>query len=356
MINFLELKNYRGFSQLELSDMSPITLISGKNNTGKTSVLEALFLLMDHQSPDCFVGVSSFRNMHIQAEPSSLWEPFFYNMETDNKIEIVAHCDDGNRNLTFAPDKSFIPTFDNNIPSDMLNQFTSSAKTSYSLKFEYNHETYTEVGHYLISPGGMMCNINTNLPNNEMVPMQHCQFINAMISQNDMIAPEWFGKILLSKKKEQILQALRIMEPELQDIVTISKNNRSQLYFQTNDKTLPAKMSGDGMTHLLFILMAIVTNPNAIILIDEIETGFHYSIYEKLWEIICKTAIENNCQVIVTTHSYECIVGAISAVQKTGSSDGFCFYRIDKGSNSFVSKRYNAELLQTAIELEMEVR
>ena len=42
-------KNFRGFSDLKV-DLKPLTLISGENNTGKTSVLEGLFLFHDYVS------------------------------------------------------------------------------------------------------------------------------------------------------------------------------------------------------------------------------------------------------------------------------------------------------------------
>lgn len=46
MIESIKFENFCGFESLELSDMRPITLISGKNNVGKSSVLEGVFLLL----------------------------------------------------------------------------------------------------------------------------------------------------------------------------------------------------------------------------------------------------------------------------------------------------------------------
>ena len=73
-------------------------------------------------------------------------------------------------------------------------------------------------------------------------------------------------------------------------------------------RLLLLKMVGDGVNRLLSILLTIMRNPgpNAVLLIDEIETGFHYSVYGRLWEAVMNTARENRCQVIATTHSYEC--------------------------------------------------
>lgn len=59
------IENFRGFKEIELSELKPITLISGKNNTGKSSILEGIFLFLDHISPDCFSKINYFRGTTI---------------------------------------------------------------------------------------------------------------------------------------------------------------------------------------------------------------------------------------------------------------------------------------------------
>jgi len=51
MYTKLELSNFRGFKELVI-DLKPITLIAGKYNTGKTSILESIFLFHDYSNPE----------------------------------------------------------------------------------------------------------------------------------------------------------------------------------------------------------------------------------------------------------------------------------------------------------------
>ncbi len=44
MIKDVEINNFRCFSKLKVSGFEKVNLISGKNNAGKTALLEALFL------------------------------------------------------------------------------------------------------------------------------------------------------------------------------------------------------------------------------------------------------------------------------------------------------------------------
>ncbi len=57
MIENIKLENFRGFKEIELTDLRRISLISGKNNSGKSSVLEGVFLFLDHLAPESFVKI-----------------------------------------------------------------------------------------------------------------------------------------------------------------------------------------------------------------------------------------------------------------------------------------------------------
>ena len=107
---------------------------------------------------------------------------------------------------------------------------------------------------------------------------------------------------------------------------------------------------------MLFIILAIIENPNSFILIDEIESGFHYSMYPKLWYAIASAAQENNCQIIATTHSYECIDGAIDGIESANMQNCFCYYRIERNEDNNKAFRYSGNLLRSAINCSMEVR
>ena len=46
MIDFLHIKNYKNLKNLELDSLGKVNLFIGKNNTGKTSLLEAISLFV----------------------------------------------------------------------------------------------------------------------------------------------------------------------------------------------------------------------------------------------------------------------------------------------------------------------
>ena len=52
MITEAVIKNFKCFKQLTLPDLGRITIVGGKNNVGKTALLESLFLFFDRTSPN----------------------------------------------------------------------------------------------------------------------------------------------------------------------------------------------------------------------------------------------------------------------------------------------------------------
>jgi predicted ATP-dependent endonuclease of OLD family len=68
MFQTIEIKNYRCFSDLRLDRLAPVNLIAGKNNTGKTALLEAILL---HCNPsNCKVPLELNKDRGID-EPSN---------------------------------------------------------------------------------------------------------------------------------------------------------------------------------------------------------------------------------------------------------------------------------------------
>lgn len=355
MIENLSFKNFRGIKNITFTDLKQITLISGKNNSGKSSVLEGVFLFFDHISPDSFVKLSRFRGMAISTEPTVIWNPLFFGLNTKDTIKISMTLDCVETELDYSLDDSFVPSDPKRVPQDIYNQFVSSVKSTHALKFNFSCGDYLEEGHFIAGASGVFRNLSTN-KNNQIRALPYTQFINSSIVNNDGVIAEWFGKIELEGKKNQVIEALKTIDSSITDISVIAMQGQVQLYAKMDNRLLPLKLAGDGVNKLLFIILSIISNPNSVILIDEIETGFHYSMYPKLWEIVSGVARMNNCQIIATTHSYECIEGAIDGIQSAGMSDDFCYYRIERKETESKVFRYSSDLIRSALDFSLEVR
>jgi len=60
--NELKISNFRGIDYAELKEMKRLNIIVGKNNSGKTSILEAIFILSGMSNPELLLNINNLRN------------------------------------------------------------------------------------------------------------------------------------------------------------------------------------------------------------------------------------------------------------------------------------------------------
>jgi AAA15 family ATPase/GTPase len=158
----------------------------------------------------------------------------------------------------------------------------------------------------------------------------------------------------LQDKKSVIIKVLQELDPDITDILTLSIEGMTQLYLRVKGQLIPLQFAGDGVAKILNICLAIMEKKNGLVLIDELETGFHFSMYSKIWKMIDRLSQESNCQVIATTHSYENIIGAMEGLKDY--PEDFSFYRLGYDKNGLKSFRFSYDLLKSALRSDMEVR
>lgn len=357
MLIDLDIKNFRGIQKLSIKDMRRIVLLSGNNNVGKSSVLEAVFFMMDHLSPDSFNHMNGFRGMNVPANGVSLWEPLFYQMNPDNAIRIQATRGKETLTLSYTKDDSYIPALKGGIPKNVAGSFQSSAKRNYTLRFDFQIEgsvDYSEIGHYTTSENGTLRELADDTGDKQLMQLTYTSFVNNNFVRTDRAILDRMGKAEINGEKEKLINFLRRIDSSISDIVTLSVNGIPQLYINTNKKLLPVQFSGDGINKLLYIVLSIMDAKDGILLVDEIDTGFHYSMYKDLWKIVADVSRDYNCQVIATTHSYENIIGAIEGVKDY--PEEFSYYRLGYDKDGLKSFRSSYDLLKSALRSDMEVR
>ncbi|MCL2014840.1 MAG: ATP-binding protein [Defluviitaleaceae bacterium] len=354
MYNKLSLKNFRGFKDFSM-ELKPVTLIAGQNNTGKSSILEGLFLLHYYANPNVFLKLRSFREeisnfvdiTKLNLTSRNTWESLFYSMNTENILEVKS--DDKNF-LQLQKDLDY--TFYNRNVQIIKGSFDLAR--NYALACTFEKEDYVFHGGYLIAENSSIFFDSLDKPVRKN--LEHMQYLSSKIVLTDEEVVEDFGKLDLINEKQKIIDILKIFGDDITDITTMVIDSRPQLYVTKQNQKLPISIMGDGIRKVLHIALTLLVNSGCILLIDEVENGLHYSLFPKLWEIVAKLAIKNNCQVIATTHSYECIEGAAEGVQDSNLQDYFAFTRLDREEGTIKPKRYTFGSLERSINTGWEVR
>ena len=352
MINQLSIEKFRGFRSLQIDGMKRITLISGRNNVGKSTLLEALFLMMDHTSSDSFSKINGFRGSAL-GETSFLWEPLFFQLDTNQEIKICIQDETGLSCLTYRKDKDYLPYLVSGVPDDVLAAFRSYSKNYYTLFFAYDHGDYQEEGHFFLNGVSILREMKTSLPGSEIRFLRKTRWLNSTVTRLSDNVLNDVGNLELKGNKEKVIDVLRELDHGIEDILTLSIQGVTQLYLKAAGKFIPIHYAGDGVLKLLQICIAAMELQDGLLLIDEIESGFHYSMYGKLWTILDRISSVSNCQIIATTHSYEMISAVRGRLEDTGH---FTYYRLGQSNQEHAVYQYNYDMLDHALEAELEVR
>lgn len=182
---------------------------------------------------------------------------------------------------------------------------------------------------------------------------------------SDRLRSSW-DTIVLTPEEDTVYQALRIIEPATERLAFSgryfidpdpdhSEGAAVMVELEGSDRPVPLESMGDGMKRLLALAIHLVRSRNGVLVVDEIDTGLHYSVLAKMWRLIPQTAIRLNVQVFATTHSKDCVEALQSMDQEhPAGADEVTVHRVDAGATA--STAYSFQELKTAIEHWIEVR
>ena len=101
--------------------------------------------------------------------------------------------------------------------------------------------------------------------------------------------------------------------------------------------------------------ISLISAKGGVLLIDEIDTGLHYTVMADMWKLIAQTAAELDVQVFATTHSSDCVTSLAEICHpdvEAGSQ--VTIQRIESGRESAVP--YSEAEIRIAAERHIEVR
>ncbi len=352
MLKSARVSNYRVLDELSIDHLSRVNLIAGRNNAGKTSLLEALFLLSGAGNPQMALNSNVIRmpDLPMSGTPEILretyWKPMFTKLDTDRVIEIEGvHAIRGPLNLRMLLER---PTV---VELPLGDSKEISAKDLHGeppFLLSYRGGPEPEVEGRVRYAGQSIQIDQPNVP----VPFDAVILPTQVVNQPDNA--ERLSRLRKRKQDAQLFAALRIIEPRLQSIEVNSASGFPMIWGDIGlPELVPLAMMGEGMTRLARLVLAIATVPSGLVLVDEIETGLHHTVMGDVWRAIDEAAKQFDTQVVATTHSYECIRAAHEAL---GSGDGFLLHRLEASDAGNRCVTYQPESIDAAMRHDLEVR
>lgn len=344
----IRIDNYRGISHLEINDFSDVNVFLGKNNIGKSTVLESLFMLTGMSNPEIPQKVNSIRN-HLIASPIDDVRYIFHNMDIDIHPIFEADLDGGNkRKLEISVRKyDYLADYSQNgLSSDL-------SKTFNGIEVKFNHingknESFTNT-RYITRNGSIQNQIN-----NEYVEVLSALYLPANLYDQNINSD--ISNIIKNNRKDVLLTMLKEFDSQITTVESLPEG--VFVGYDGIDGLMPISMLGDGLRRYLCIVAAIANQNNKILFLDEIDNGIHYTSYEELWKNVFVLAQKFQKQIFVTTHSREVLFALNNVLKHRPEYQSLAgLYTIEKtisGENK--SYRYGYKGLSQAFENNIEIR
>lgn len=334
MLNSLVIKNFRCLEDFEVSKLGRVNLIVGKNNSGKSSVLEALRIYAGNANLNLLIDIAQSHDEKYQSEifddinTSKPFEDFFTgrNFPVDETPIVIGNSLEDTYKLQiihgFYIDKareSFIKKTINNNSDELEENYDFTPKEREILFIKKGKIGFPINLHYASSSLGM----DIFLKEYGAVP---CSVIPTKFISIDELANEW-DKIVFTRHEEIVKQSLRIVLPNFENLAFISKQSKRSAKVKLSDqpRPIPLKSLGDGMLRVLQLAIKLVSAQGGFLLIDEFENGLHYSIQEKIWGLLFEMAEKLDIQVFATTHSWDCIESFAKVANDKPDIEGVLF-------------------------------
>ncbi len=299
----INIKNFRKFKELEIDNFKQINVFIGNNNSGKSSILESIFLLIGMSNPtipDVVHRIRSGSNLKNNED----FRYLFHNLEIKDCPEMSgSFMDKSGRNLRINPIIKKIENIDSNNSKQELSFIDISTATPKISGIELDFTIHKKGSLKRSYKSTASLNFPEVRYNQAKDYIEDMRAIMISPRSDESTALERFADIVKKKKEKVVLEALQNIDPKIDSIQPLPDG----LYFSYKDieELVPSNISGDGIRKILNIVTAVADERNSIVLIDEIENGLHFSAHKFLWESIIHISRLQKTQLFITSHNIE---------------------------------------------------
>lgn len=356
--------NFRGLKHLEIGPLGKVNLITGKNNVGKTALLEALWMHYGGDNADLGTRAAVFRQFEVEA--SDFMQDLFFDFNPENKIKLVATGDWGQKPQTVEyrleerpiSEISLSEIREGSQPNAQLGSIPSRGSNSQLVVDYFDGEIDSQSTGWLverqISPGVTGIGLEQRrVPRPER---PRAVYVPARRPNPAKEIADRFSELEISGQHTKLLTILKSIDPRISRLAVVSSGVTPTLYCDIGlGRLLPVPLVGDGMNRLIALALAIAHSAGGMVVVDEVENGLHHSVMMDVWKAISIFADDYNVQVFATTHSEECLRAAYFAFASRLEFD-LSVIRLDRVRGEVKATMYDQEMLETAIESDLEIR
>lgn len=367
----LSITGFRGIDHLSIERLGRVTLFTGRNGVGKTTVLDA-------------VRVHAARGRPIVLhELLERREEFVAALDEDHDRVVVPDYSALFHGRGAAPGASI--RIDSSGGDDLLIARVPPGKLSpeqrelfaaHSEEADFEALKIVYRGKERLLPSFLLANdarstnwssrryyrLQRGLFDDGDLPVVECESLGPGLPSNNRLARFW-DNVALTDEESLSIRALQLIGEGIERVAVVGDeegryprdSRRVVVKLKDHSRPVPLKSLGDGVTRVFAAGLALVNSRDGFLVIDEAENGIHYSLQPDFWGMILRAAQQNNVQVLATTHSWDCVTGFARAAVAVSDVAGV-LVRLEKDGERVRAVEYSEEEIQTAAEQRIEVR
>ena len=319
-LDSIKIERFRGIRSGEVSGFVDVNLMIGRNNCGKSTVAEAITLAM--VGP--FFGSSAIAPPSAQgALPRRALDTWIIERREQNLRvpEIWYGSDTSNRYMCDARlmDNVGEQVFRSAVAVDAINGVKEIHRTGPS------------------EAGRFMNEVKTFVPSDAA----RVELENAVWQQ-----------LLTLRKDKALVAAINDVFGLNVEQLNLPPSGRMMLLFP--DRGLPVDVHGDGTRAVLRTLIVLASMQGTLFIMEEPECHQHPGSLEKFTRAVCNLAKSQSVQLLITTHSIECVKAFLAAAEECGSESAVFHLTLDDGE--LTSRKLDAETVESLQATGVDVR
>lgn len=360
----LTIHRFRGLQDLHLESLGQINLLVGVNNSGKTSVLEAISTYCNPADPLVWLSTAWRRNIKLSLEQRLEFIKWMFPKKTEEKLANSHPMEtyiSGNGRFQVRESRAIYREIEgtnissNRVEDNMqdykaMNYIIRGAEIDLKVRIEeqngikdgsLNFKIWEK--QQFINPGKRS---DVYLPVETVTPFSHAF---------EQLQVKLLSEATFEGFKPEVIKLIQVIDPGIIDLEILSLGGEDTNIYIIHKSTgvSPLSAFGDGVRRLLFIALTVAKVRGGVLLIDELETAIHTEALKPTFSWLVQWCQQMDVQLFATTHSLETIDELLDASE----SADFAFYRLYPPDSKIKVIRHDRERLKRLRqELGKEVR
>lgn len=348
MIRSIDVRNFRCFERLQIDDCRSINVIVGDNGSGKTALLEALFLALGtttelalrYRQQRGLGGAFSGPSRRVE---EAIWRDFFYKRDWSRTISVELTGDGPEaRAVRIVRGSPQLSIAIGEEPEEQSERMTAPITFEWRASDGTKHEATPRVSQNGVEfPGS-----DEDLPD--------FFFFAANQTLSSIENAGRFSELSQAGRLSDFIQTFTEEYPWIRDLSLEVVAGAPVIYATLDGKErLPLPNVSAGINRMVGIMLGISSRPRSVILVDEVENGIYYKHHVASWEALISFSSRYSSQLFVTTHSEECLRALAKAVKDPKM---VALWRLERKPGGPTVRQFGGSTFVTGIEAGGEVR